>query len=176
MPNFGHFITFTTYGTHLHGHEAGSVNRRHNRPGDPLIAPDARRMAIAQSFMKDEPYRLDEKRRQIVFDSIIQHLQFRGWEPIALHVRSTHVHLVIRGVEDPNRAMDEIKSYASRALNQSQVDHAKIKRWTRHGSTRWLDSVRSFEEAVQYTVMEQGEPMQVFLADAWERYCVEEQA
>ena len=32
----GHFLTFRTYGTWLHGDARGSVDRFHNVPGEPL--------------------------------------------------------------------------------------------------------------------------------------------
>jgi hypothetical protein len=35
-----YFITFTTYGTWLHGDERGSVDKGHNRVGTEFIAPN----------------------------------------------------------------------------------------------------------------------------------------
>jgi hypothetical protein len=42
-----YFITFTTYGTWLHGmdKELGSVDVRHNAYATPFLGPDARRMS-----------------------------------------------------------------------------------------------------------------------------------
>jgi hypothetical protein len=34
--------------------------------------------------------------------------------------------------------MNDMKSYASRRLNQLGLDEPARRRWARHGSTRWL--------------------------------------
>ncbi len=37
-----YLITFSTYGTHLHGDPRGSVDVRHNMPGTAVLPPDPR--------------------------------------------------------------------------------------------------------------------------------------
>jgi hypothetical protein len=39
------------------------------------------------------------------------------------------------------------------------------KRWARHGSTRWLWKDEEVQQALQYVVDEQGEPMALFIAE-----------
>jgi hypothetical protein len=58
--------------------------------------------------------------------------------------------------------MQAFKSYASRALNLAEQER---KRWTRHGSTRWLWKDGEVREAIRYVVSGQGEPMEVFLSE-----------
>ena len=50
-----YFLTFRTYGTWLHGDERGSVDRKHNQFGEPLLlpSPDWQQSNIAQ--MKSAP-------------------------------------------------------------------------------------------------------------------------
>jgi hypothetical protein len=48
--------------------------------------------------------------------------EFRGWVLLAAHVRETHVHLVIHGLEPPEKMMVDLKLYASRKLNEARVD------------------------------------------------------
>ena len=60
--------------------------------------------------------------------------------------------------------MNDLKSYASRMLNQSGLDEASRKRWARHGSTRWLWNRESVSDAVRYIVEGQGVTMAVFQA------------
>ena len=55
--------------------------------------------------------------------------------------------------------MRDFKAYASRQLNQQEE---KSKRWTRHGSTRYLWKNQEVDNAVNYVIAEQGEPMVVF--------------
>jgi hypothetical protein len=85
----------------------------------------------------------------------------RDWQLIAAHVRSTHVHCVIGGVEQPNRAVADFKAYASRALNKAE---GYRKRWAREGSTRRLPNPASIDAAVRYVVDGQGEAMAVYVS------------
>jgi hypothetical protein len=59
--------------------------------------------------------------------------------------------------------MNEFKVYASRQLNQMGLGGLKLRRWARHGSTRWLWKPQHVSAAIQYVVAEQGKPMSVFV-------------
>jgi REP element-mobilizing transposase RayT len=83
---------------------------------------------------------------------------------IAAHVRMTRVHVVVDAEATPERVMNNLKSYASRCLNQASLDEADRTRWARHGSTRYLWHRQKLEAAIRYVVDGQGEPMAVFEA------------
>jgi adenine-specific DNA methylase len=97
-----------------------------------------------------------------VLNAIREVCEYRGWELLAAHVRTTHVHVVVTSTETPERVMNDFKGYASRRLNEAGFENAERKRWTRHGSTPYLWKPRDVEAAVHYVVHEQGEPMAVF--------------
>ena len=161
-----YFITFTTYGTWLHGSEKGSVDAAHNTYGEPFLPPDAKRRKKARSEMKQPPYYLGEKERQIVCDAIVSLAEERGWQLLAVHVRTYHVHVVVSYPEgDPGRMMSDMKARASRDLNSAGFDDATRKRWTRHGSTRHLFREDQVPAAVHYTLDEQGDRMAWWSAD-----------
>jgi len=65
----------------------------------------------------------------------------------------------------PEKIMNDFKSYASRNLNRLGCDAPQRKRWTHHGSTRWLFEDENVRHAIKYVVEEQGEPMEVFVAE-----------
>jgi REP element-mobilizing transposase RayT len=77
-------------------------------------------------------------------------------------VRANHVHLVVEAETKPERVMNDIKSYASRLLNQAGLDEESRKRWARHGSTRCLWKREHISAAIRYVVDEQGPPMARF--------------
>jgi REP element-mobilizing transposase RayT len=149
----------------LHGDESGSVDRRHNLVGSRLLEPDAERVMAERREMLQDPYVLDEAARQLVLGAIQRHCAYRGWNLLAAHVRSNHVHVIVEAETRPERIMNEFKSYASRELNQSTSERPDRKRWARHGSTRWLWKDEDVWHALQYVVDEQGEPMALFVAD-----------
>lgn len=158
-----YFITFSTYGTWLHGTGKGdgSVDRHHNVYGTPFVAPDAEREKRASARMTEPPYVLHEATRTIVRDAIVGLCHEKNWMLLALHVRTNHVHVVVGADREPGRLMSELKARASRELNRSGTD-VHDKRWTRHGSTRHLFDDVSVVAAVTYVLDEQGMPMAVF--------------
>src|SRR5687767_14535922 len=94
-------LTFRTYGTWLHGDERGSVDRRHNAPGSPLLPANDSRLQYEQRNMVANPTVFDEQMRSVVDAAIHDQCQYRGWELRELAVRSNHVHVVVdyAGVE-----------------------------------------------------------------------------
>jgi REP element-mobilizing transposase RayT len=161
-----YLITFACYGTRLHGDESGTVDRRHNLPGSRLLEPNPERVSAEQESLKQAPYVLDAAARAIVLAALREVCQYRSWTLFAAHVRTNHVHVVLESELRPERVMNDLKSYASRALNRLGRDEPDRRRWAHHGSTRWLWKDDEVRAAMRYVVEEQGEPMAVFFLDA----------
>jgi REP element-mobilizing transposase RayT len=157
-----YLITFACYGCHLHGDEAGSVDREHNQPGRRLLEADPNRVRAEARRMDQPPYGMDGRRRATVLAALRERCGNRLWKLLAAHVRSNHVHLVVEAEARPERIMNDLKSYASGCLNRFALDEPARKRWARHGSTRWLWKPQSVSAAIRYVVDEQGDPMEVF--------------
>ncbi len=157
-----YLITFTCHGTRLHGSEFGSVDRFHNLPGGPLAPADARRIAAERGLMRSRPYSLDAPRRIVLLESIRSVCANRNWDLLAAHIRMNHVHLVVCADAKPERVIIDLKAYASRALNAAKLDALGQKRWSRHGSTRYLWNWKGVLAAVDYAVHGQGSPLTVF--------------
>ena len=160
-----YFITFTCYGARLHGDESGSVDRDHNLPGSPVLDSDPHRASSERQKMLQPPYLLDRGAQAAVLSALRQHCLYRGWSLLAAHVRTNHVHVIVEADVLPEKVMNEFKSYASRELNRLNPDGPDRKRWARHGSTRWLWTDEQVQQALQYVVDEQGEPMALFIAE-----------
>ena len=155
-----YFITFTCYGTRLHGHEDGSVDPQHNQPDTPYLEPNEQRRTIEAELMVQPAYVMDQPRRRVVLKTILEVCDKRRWELLAAHVRTTHVHLVASAAIKPERIWNAIKSYASRRLNEAGFDTRDRIRWTRHASNPYLWKAEEVEAKVHYTLYEQGEPME----------------
>jgi REP element-mobilizing transposase RayT len=160
-----YLITFSCYGAHLHGDESGSIDRKHNQPGTPVIAADRGRTSLERGLMDQAAYTLDQPRRDAVLFSILERATQLGWAVLAGHVRTNHVHIVIDADATPERVMNDLKSYASRCLNQAGFDSPNRKRWARHGSTRWLRSRTNIDSAMRYVIEKQGDPMAIYVAE-----------
>lgn len=157
-----YFISFTTYGTWLHGRAAGSVDREHNVPGTPFLVADPSAEAASRQRQRQEPYFLDEAHRAVVLRTIREVAAHRGWKLWAVHVRTNHVHSVVTANGKPEKVMVDLKAWASRRLREAFGESADRDRWTQHGSTRYLNTQTSFDAAVVYVVEEQGEAMACF--------------
>jgi len=141
------------------------VDREHNAPGTPILEADSARAATERELLDQAPYSLDQMRRDAVLDAIREVCVHRGWRLLAVHVRTTHVHTVVEAAVPPERVMSGFKAYASRRLNRMGLDATDRRRWTRHGSTRWLWKPWHISAAIQYVVAEQGDAMSVFESD-----------
>jgi REP element-mobilizing transposase RayT len=108
----------------------------------------------------DQPgYQLDNPRRQPVLEAMLERSHDRGWQLLAAQVRSNNVHVVVEGDGEPELMMTQLKSAASRRLNELGLDDSTTKRWARHGSTRRLWNRDSVLKAIGYVIDGQGEPM-----------------
>ena len=154
------FVTFTCYGTWLHGDERLSVRRGETEP----CPPDPGLVGFERAEMDQPPYVLDAARRGVVLRTVREVAEHRGWTLLAAHVRTNHLHVVVRADAAPERVMNDFKSYASRRLNESALDPPGRKRWTRHGSTKYLWTEEAVGERIAYTILDQGEPMDLFVA------------
>ena len=145
-----YFITFTTYGTWIHGQCPGSVDRHHNVVGTDWIAPDPQLKRYQMSHMRGQPFRMDTAARAIVQATLLEVAAYRGWAILAANVLPTHVHLLVQATAQPEKVMRDFKSYATRRLReQGYVDNPRNV-WTEHGSTRWINNRVSILPTIRY--------------------------
>ncbi len=159
-----YFVTFTTYGHWLHGDAKGSVDPQHNVFGTLVVKPNHPREDFERGRMRQLPYQMDVSRREFVLAAIREVCASRGWWLFVAHVRLTHVHIVVQAAHEPEKVMNDFKSYASRQLTRAGFEDNQRKRWARHGSTRYLWNQEDLEAAIHYVLFEQGEPMSVYAA------------
>ena len=137
-------LTWTTYGTWLHGDDRGWVVRTEYgiKPGDKELHSHRR------SELSDEVVLLDTDQKFLVDATIREVVAYRGWELHALNVRGNHCHMVVTAPIHPDIVMEQFKAWTSRRLSE-QLGR-KRKWWTRHGSTKWINDEVYFENAIRY--------------------------
>src|ERR1035437_9188010 len=134
-----------------------TVDRSHNAPGNRLLEANPDRVEVMKQQMEQAPYLLDSVRLAIVLTTLHEVCRHRHWILRAAHVRTNHIHAIIEAAVPPE---------ASRSLNRLKTAPPDRKRWARHGSTRWLWKDDDVQEAIRYVVYGQGDPMEVYLAEA----------
>ena len=111
-------ITFGTYGTRLHGDPRGTVDRKANKPGDPIIGaePDWERME--RSTLRFPPVLFDAGSRSFI-ESVVPSLCDRGgWELHVCAAKPDHVHVLLTASRDAKPVRRWLKTWLSQALNE----------------------------------------------------------
>ena len=146
-----YFSTFTTYGSWLPGDSRGSfVDDRLDGPGLKRSRPHLE--SVSRARLKHDPVVLRHQARAITHQTIEKHSRFRGWHILALNVRTNHVHVVFQPDRPVDRAVGELKAWASRELVARGVIAAGLTIWTRGSSNRYLHTPESVQDAVAYTL------------------------
>lgn len=159
MPTLAYFITWTTYGTWLPGDERGSVgqDKTYRRPFEP---PNEYRAAKNRAALTDEPVILNPEQRVRVTEAIRGVCEHRGWQLLAINVRSNHVHVVVDSSDTPEKVMNDFKAWSTRALRAGWLGRFDGRVWTEHGSTRYLFDANAMNEAVDYVLDRQDKRVQ----------------
>lgn len=152
-----YFLTWTCYGTWLHGDPRGSVDAAHNEVGAPRITADTGWSHLEADRMTGGTFALSREARAVVEATIRRHCEIRGWRLWAVNVRVAHVHVVVDcdGAIPPEETMEQFKAWATRRLREKRMVGEAQRVWTEHGSTRWIDPQESLARAVDYVMHEQ---------------------
>ncbi len=146
-----YFLTWTTYGSWLHGDERGSVDDRHNTPGRPVLPQDTPRSRWMQHRLGHESLVLNAAQRRLVEDAVRSQASHRRWSIHALNVRTNHVHIVVSASSlQPEVVVQQFKSWATRALRAAEMFDAAQPVWTKMASTRWINDEASLVKAIDY--------------------------
>lgn len=148
----GYFITFTTYGTWLHGDDRGSNSR--NPSG--RLSPNPRLERSDERQLLHDPVKLNAEQRECVRLAIEGVCRHRRWHAHVVEVRSNHVHVVVQaaGVE-PRRVMNDFKAWSTRRLREAGLVDESKKVWTRGGSGRYLWDDGDVQDACAYVALDQ---------------------
>ncbi len=161
-------ITFTTYGSWLHGDKRGSVDKGHNQYGSDFVSPNSGLQEKKQKRLKNPSVILNKNIREIVLKAILQVCGHRGWVAHAVHVRSNHIHIVVSGKENPEKMMVSFKAYATRAIKKNSNNQAIFRKyWSQHGSTKYLWTKECLVSTVDYVKNRQGKIMSLWVGNLY---------
>jgi len=133
-----YFISFRSYGTWLHGDKRGSIDRFHNRFGDPYLPRRSVRRAVGETC------------------------NIRKWNLHALNVRTNHVHTVVTANVKPELVLNALKASATRQLREDHLWRHAFSPWADKGSKIRLWNERSVANAINYVLNGQGDDLPDF--------------
>ncbi len=154
-----YFLTWHTYGTWLQGDGRGSVDRNHHEYERELVRKNLPLQHAHAGRMIGDAVTLNESQRIAAQDAIIEVCHHRRWNLLALHVRTSHIHVVVTATTTPERVLNDFKSYATRAFRRNGLAASGERIWSRHGSTRYLWGEDAVNGAIGYVVNRQGVPL-----------------
>ena len=157
------FLTWHTYGTWLPGDERGFVSsvrdemgKAHirNIPQTRLESDRPHLEAWSREQLKCDPVLLTLAQAEVLSEQFFETAGVRGWNLLAFAIVTTHVHIVLGVVGDPDpmKLLRDFKTYGSRALNRKYPCPASDTWWTELGSKRKLKDELSILGAIRYTV------------------------
>lgn len=143
-------ITFGTYGTRLHGDERGTVDRRHNTPGEPVLGLKESWERIERSRMKFPPVRLAPEQRLWAEELIPPVCERGGWTYHVAACGPDHVHVLLSAEAGGNAVRRWLKTWLGQALLQRWSLEAGRRWWANGGSVKWVWDEAYFERAYAY--------------------------
>ncbi|WP_197527133.1 transposase [Pirellulimonas nuda] len=118
----------------------------------------------AAQAMKGDPVRLSRAQAQVVVLQLRETASYRGWALLAVAVMANHFHVVMSASNDsdPQKILNDLKAYTSRALNRKFGKPASARWWTSGGSKRRLFNNAAIGGAIHYVRFKQFNPLIVW--------------
>jgi hypothetical protein len=143
------YITWTTYGTWLHGDSRGSYLDRQYLP------PDRELEESMRSELSGEKIFLTESQRALVDAALVKECAEQGWILHARNVRTNHVHVVVSASRSGKFVRARLKAIASGALSDDEGlpmagDDGRKRWWTEKGNIVPVETERALEETNVY--------------------------
>ena len=158
MKPLAYFITFTTYGAWLHGDNRGSTYRNDGKTQ--RLTSSERFNNYEKDTLTNQPIVLNQSDREIVLEAIIKHCEIKQWKLFAAHIRTNHVHIVVRSDATKKQIMNQLKAWSTRNLRKQKTFPMKI--WTTGGSAIALYSPEKLSQKISYTLEQQGQKMEFY--------------
>jgi REP element-mobilizing transposase RayT len=155
----GYLITFRAHGTWLHGDERGSIDRFHRTYGTPMLPPSLQRANYERRLRKQQPVNLDSRKRASIESGILETCTIRNWSLWAFNIRTNHVHTVVSADCKPERILSALKANATRSMREAGCWKSDRSPWVYRGSKRYLWTERQLNDAIEYVMHDQGEPL-----------------
>jgi REP element-mobilizing transposase RayT len=158
VPNLplAYFLTWTCYGTWIHGDDRGSVDDQNRAHGTPFLPRQPARHRHESALLRAEPFLLTDPMRLLVDRTIRDHCSILHWPCFALNVRTNHVHAVVGATHpDPGAVAGQLKAWSTRRLREAGLVESGRPLWTKRASTRYVWNDEGLRAAVDYVMNHQ---------------------
>ena len=143
-------ITFGTYGTRLHGDARGTVDRRMNWPGEPIIGSDASWWGQERDRLRYPPVVLTGEQMGHAQASVPDICTRGGWQHHTCAAGPDHVHVVLTCEAEGERVRMWLKRWLGEALSRRWPLPNDATWWAEGGSVKWVWTEDYFDDVYRY--------------------------
>ena len=142
-------LTWTTYGTWLHGDARGSFL------GRTFPSPDPDREQANRSAMPGDVVYLTDHQRAIVDATLVNECLAQDWHLYAYNVRTNHLHVVVSAGRTGTFVRTRLEALASKALSDDAGlpmagDNGRKRWWTEKGNIVPIETEKALEGSTVY--------------------------
>jgi len=149
-------ITFGTYGTRLHGDPRGTVDRRRNRPGEPIIGRQEAWQRVEARKLKHPPILLSVPQRRHA-ELAVPGLCRRGrWRLIEAACGVDHMHVVLSAGQEAKAIRRWLKRWLGEALSARWPLPPGQSWWAKSGSIKWVWNRSYLHSVVDYVARQRA--------------------
>lgn len=143
-------ITFGTYGTRLHGALQPTVDRQHNRRGQPFLGVDVARESCERTQMSHPSVLLSLDQRLFIQSRLTSICDRGGWNLITSAAEQNHVHILIQTTPmvHGKQIRTLVKRWLTQALNERWTMSSRW--WVEGGSTKPVKDKAYLQTAIAY--------------------------
>ena len=152
-------MTVGTYGTRLHGDPRGTVDRSHNRPGDPILGRDEDWQKEELSLLKFDPVVLAAPQRGFIEGIVPAICQRGGWEYHIVAARADHIHVELSSKSEGQVVRRLLKRWLSEELSEHWPLPPGAVWWAECGSVKWIWDQWYFQNVYDYVRQQRTLPM-----------------
>jgi hypothetical protein len=157
-------ITWGTYGTRLHGDRRGTVDRKHNEYGQPVLRFDEHRWEQERSNLKF-PAVIFTRPQMLLIESLLPDICAQGgWTHRTGAAGPDHVHVILTSKHDPETIRRLFKRWLGQELSKRcDARPTGATWWAECGSIRWIfeEDGDYFDNATRYVQRQRATPAAV---------------
>ncbi|NNE67955.1 MAG: hypothetical protein HKN33_15430 [Pyrinomonadaceae bacterium] len=126
--------------------------------GPLILPPNENWEKIQRKRLRRSPFKLNQRARTTVRESIYETCEKRKWELHAENVRTNHVHIVVDAGSKKGKAVRAaFKANATRALRESGQWNHSFSPWSGKGSIKSIWDLEGLVSVIDYVRNEQGD-------------------
>ena len=155
-------ITWGTYGARLHGSQRPTVEREHNKRGEPFIVPNRQREAALQAILNFPPVFFTAEQRTFIDTELPSNCERGGWAYRIAAAANDHLHILCEIVPaiHGEKARRLLKRWLGQALSAEwPLPSPKGTWWAEEGSNIAVKDAQYLNNVYNYIARQRTTPI-----------------